>query len=56
MGFCYFLYSGGVVIGNVATPLLAGPFGWPAAYAVYVVLGLLWAVSARQLSRCHSIV
>lgn len=41
-------YSGGVVLSLLATPLVAKPFGWPAAYQLYVVLGLLWAVRLKE--------
>lgn len=44
MGFCYFLYSGGVVVGLWATPLVARPLGWQAVYIVYTAIGLAWAV------------
>lgn len=44
MGFCYFLYSGGVVLGLWATPILAQPLGWQAVYIVYTAVGLAWAV------------
>jgi MFS family permease len=45
MGFCYFLYSAGVVVGLWATPAIATPFGWPAVFALYSALGIAWAVS-----------
>lgn len=48
MGFCYFLYSGGVVVGLWATPLIANPLGWPAVYITYTIMGLAWAVHLCQ--------
>lgn len=53
MGFCYFLYSGGVVVGLWATPLVAKPLGWQAVYVVYTAIGLAWAVSFFQ-NQCHN--
>lgn len=32
------------MISLLATPAVAKPFGWPAAYQLYVLLGLAWAV------------
>ena len=49
MGFCYFLYSGGVVVGLWATPLVAKPLGWQAVYIVYTAIGLAWAVCILPL-------
>lgn len=48
MGFCYFLYSGGVVVGLWATPLVAKPFGWPAVYVLYTAIGWAWAVHSPR--------
>ena len=44
MGFCYFLYSAGTFIGLWLTPVLAQPFGWPAALLLYAIIGFAWAV------------
>ena len=54
MGFCYFLYSGGVVVGLWATPLVAKPLGWQAVYVVYTAIGLAWAVSLLHSGKTSS--
>lgn len=51
------------MISLLATPAVAKPFGWPAAYQLYVLIGLAWAVSlvsfklnAQQLADTASLV
>lgn len=42
-------FSAGVVVSMLATPLVAKPFGWPLAFKLYSLLGLIWAVSAPSI-------
>ena len=52
MGFCYFLYSGGVVLGLWATPAISAPLGWPAVFAIYSAIGFVWTVRIRSSNPC----